>query len=626
MKRLAAILLVLFTAVATILVVNGAGETFSVTVSGDTVVPAGETVTYTVTIGEITADKELRLIEAQVTYDTNMFEYISCETDTAKTTVSEWDLGLAHSNGTVDFNLCDNGLFGSTNNALTAGNSIVFTLKLKVKDTAASVGEVKVTYAVAGESLEGGQSEVGAVNSLSVALKQKLAAPSGLVWDGSTAKWDAVENASGYSVQAYKAGKEMGDAHIVTGTSFDFKNELKEGGKYTFTVIAVSDQPEYADSEESEQSAGFYQVVGTLVTPKINLTQDLLNGGLEFLITDTNAAGTVKEYKVEIYEKGSDTPVEVLVITTKSGDVPCDGTKIVAGKFYEATVTAVSKDTSTNNNSKKSARTAAVEALEKVVSIKFKTLPLLSYKEGDKLNLSGMVITLTYQSGATKDVAFKDFMENGLTASMENEKELTMDENGQAITVFYGVSISATSPNLTVASGTCAHSNTTTDRKEPTCGSDGYEKITCNDCHITVSDTVLNATGKHTYGAWTVISQPQENIKGYQERYCTACQHRDVAEIPALLPGQTTIGGNTDTPPTTARPDQGDPEESKDDEMGDDDNAGSNMNDISRIFLIIVLIIFSLAVLFIVGGVWMSGRRSRARAAQRRRRPPNGRR
>ena len=74
MKRLAAILLVLFTVVATMLVVNGAGETFSVVVSGDTVVPAGETVTYTVTIGEVTGDKGLRLIEAQVTYDTNMFE------------------------------------------------------------------------------------------------------------------------------------------------------------------------------------------------------------------------------------------------------------------------------------------------------------------------------------------------------------------------------------------------------------------------------------------------------------------------------------------------------------------------------------------------------------------------
>ncbi len=626
MKRLATILLVLFTVLATMLVVNGAGETFSVVVSGDTVVPAGETVTYTVTIGEVTGDKGLRLIEAQVTYDTNMFEYVSCEADTAKTTVLDWDLGVAHSDGTVDFNLCDNGLFGSTNNALTAGKSIVFTLKLKVKDTAASAGEIKATRAVAGESIEGGQSETGTVNSLSVALKQKLATPSGLVWEGSVAKWDAVENASGYSVQAYKEGKAMGDAQIANGTSFDFKNELTEGGKYTFTVIAVSDRPEFEDGSESEQSAGFYTVVGTLATPKIKLNQDLLNGGLEFLITDTNAAGTVLQYVVEIYEKGSDTAVETLQTSDKDGSFPCDGEKIVAGKSYVATVTALSADTDVNNNSKRSAKTEAVEALEKVTSIKFKTTPTLTYKEGDKLDLSGMVITLTYQSGATKDVAFKAFVENGLTASMENGKELTLGDNGQAITVFYGVSISTTSPNLTVQSGTCEHKNTAVDRQEPTCGVEGYEKITCKDCGVTVSDTVLNATEKHTYGEWTIMSQPQVNIKGYQERTCSVCSHRDVQEIPALSPDDTTTNNNGGTTPSvTDDPDDtDDPDETGDDIGGDDDDdVGSNMSDLSRVFLTIVIIIFSLAVLFIVGGYWVSSRRNRARAAKRNRRPPN---
>jgi len=628
MKRLAAILLVLFTVVATMLVVNGAGETFSVTVSGDAVVPAGETVTYTITIGEVASEKGLRLIETQVTYNTAMFEYVSCEADTEKTTVSDWDLGFAHSDGAIDFNLCDNGLFGTTNNALTTGKSIVFTLKLKVKDSAASSGEVKVTAAVAGESIEGGQSEVGTVNSLSIALKQKLATPTGLVWDGSVAKWDAVENASGYSVQAYKEGKAMGDAQIASGTSFDFKNELTEGGKYTFTVIAVSDQPEFEDGNESEQSSGFYTVVGTLATPKIKLTQDLLNGGLEFLITDTNAAGTVLQYVVEIYEKGSDTAVETLQTGDKDGNFVCDGEKIVAGKSYVATVTALSANTDVNNNSKKSAKTEAVEALEKVTSIKFKTTPTLTYKEGDKLDLSGMVITLTYQSGATKDVAFKDFLTNGLTASMENGKELNLGDNGQAITVFYGVSISATSPNLTVESGTCAHKNTAIDRKEPTCGVDGHEKITCKDCGATVSDTVLNATEKHSYGEWTVMAEPQVNIKGYQERTCSVCSHRDVQEIPALLPGETTTNnGGTTTPPTTDDPeDPEDPDETGDDfggEGDDDDDVGSNMSDLSRVFLTIVIIIFSLAVLFIVGGYWMQSRRNKARAARRNRRPPN---
>jgi cbb3-type cytochrome oxidase subunit 3 len=218
-------------------------------------------------------------------------------------------------------------------------------------------------------------------------------------------------------------------------------------------------------------------------------------------------------------------------------------------------------------------------------------------------------------------------MDNGLTASMENGKELTMGDNGQAITVFYGVSISATSPNLTVQSGTCEHKNTTVDRKEPTCGVEGHEKITCKDCGVTVSDTVLNATGKHTYGEWTIMSQPQVNIKGYQERTCSSCLHRDVQEIPALSPDDTTTNNNGGaTPSVTDDPeDPEDPDETGDDDDGNDgdDDVGSNMSDLSRVFLTIVIIIFSLAVLLIVGGYWMSSRRNKARAARRNRRPSN---
>lgn len=618
MKKFLAALLVLFTVTLGVLTVSAA-ESFRVDVTGETVVTAGTTVEFKIAVNAIAVDGGLVGADIHMSYDAAFFAVDSI----SATEIDGWNMDYNTATaGTIKFYPAE--ADANAENAVTADGAVIYTVKMKVlEQSEKSSSELKITY-VSGNDKNLDPVEDALMGSLTVTLRQKLATPSGLVWEGSVAKWDAVENASGYSVQAYKEGKAMGEAQIASGTTFDFKDELKAGGKYTFTVIAVSDQPEFEDSSESNQSSGFYNVVGTLATPKIKLTQDLLNGGLEFLITDTNAAGTVLQYVVEIYEKGSDTAVETLQTSDKDGSFPCDGEKIVAGKSYVATVTALSADTDVNNNSKRSAKTEAVEALEKVTSIKFKTMPTLTYKEGEKLDLSGMVITLTYQRGATKDIAFKNFMDNGLTASMENGKELTMGDNGQAITVFYGVSISATSPNLTVQSGTCEHKNTTVDRKEPTCGVEGHEKITCKDCGVTVSDTVLNATGKHTYGEWTIMSQPQVNIKGYQERTCSSCLHRDVQEIPALSPDDTTTNNNGGaTPSVTDDPE--DPDETGDDDDGNDgdDDVGSNMSDLSRVFLTIVIIIFSLAVLFIVGGYWMSSRRNRARAARRNRRPPN---
>lgn len=37
----------------------------------------------------------------------------------------------------------------------------------------------------------------------------ELAAPEGLSWDGDTAKWNAVTDATGYSVQLYKTARRM---------------------------------------------------------------------------------------------------------------------------------------------------------------------------------------------------------------------------------------------------------------------------------------------------------------------------------------------------------------------------------------------------------------------------------
>jgi hypothetical protein len=71
-----------------------------------------------------------------------------------------------------------------------------------------------------------------------------------------------------------------------------------------------------------------------------------------------------------------------------------------------------------------------------VDSIILKKNPKLTYIEGQQLDLSSLVVTLTYSDGSTKDVKFEDFVVNGITTSMENGTELTIsDHDKKTITV-----------------------------------------------------------------------------------------------------------------------------------------------------------------------------------------------
>lgn len=85
----------------------------------------------------------------------------------------------------------------------------------------------------------------------------QLTAPATVSWSGSTATWNSVENASGYSVQLYKDGSAQGSPVTTSGTSYDFK--ITEAGSYTFTVTATGSGA-YSDSSESSQSTALHTV------------------------------------------------------------------------------------------------------------------------------------------------------------------------------------------------------------------------------------------------------------------------------------------------------------------------------------------------------------------------------
>jgi hypothetical protein len=87
----------------------------------------------------------------------------------------------------------------------------------------------------------------------------KLTAPTGLEWSGTSAQWDAVTNASRYSVQLYKDGSASGSAvSVSSGTSYAGFS-LSAAGLYTFKVKAIgtgaAGTGAYLDSDEADSAS-----------------------------------------------------------------------------------------------------------------------------------------------------------------------------------------------------------------------------------------------------------------------------------------------------------------------------------------------------------------------------------
>lgn len=87
---------------------------------------------------------------------------------------------------------------------------------------------------------------------------------------------------------------------------------------------------------------------------------------------------------------------------------------------------------------------------QNIAKIEVKTQPKLDYTEGDKLNLSKLVVTLTDNQGLKEDVAFEKFVDYGLTVTPTNDTALTVDDHdGKNITIEKG-NVSGKTNALTV--------------------------------------------------------------------------------------------------------------------------------------------------------------------------------
>ena len=87
-----------------------------------------------------------------------------------------------------------------------------------------------------------------------------------------------------------------------------------------------------------------------------------------------------------------------------------------------------------------------------VTGISVQTQPRLSYTHGDALDLSTIVVRITYGDGSTKDAPFAAFAANGISASLTNGTALSHStHNGQSITIALGATHTTATNNLAVA-------------------------------------------------------------------------------------------------------------------------------------------------------------------------------
>lgn len=628
MKKIALFICTLILAAAVAFAVSAGDAKFTVELTGPEVVNAGKTVDYVLTVKGIKLTNGILGLDLAVNYDTEVFELADVKTTQPDGWTTEVNKKTA---GTVRLTAIETS--ANKDNAVKKDGVLKFTISLKVKKDASKTSEISLSNVecTTWELNDKGEVELnprpGTANRLTVKIRKALAAPSPVSFDNGVAKWSAVENADSYSVQIYKDGKESGSPVSAKRTEYDFSKKLTSGGSYCFTVVAVSDKPEYGDSEESAKSAS-YTVKGKLAAPKIVLSPDYENGGLKYQITDTNPDGSVAQYVIEIYSgKNKLADYEA---AGKAGNLPCD-THIKAGTAYTAKVSAVAKNDKLYSDSDSSAASAAAKAAAKIKNITIKTLPKLSYVDGEKLDLSALVVTVNYESGH-EDVKFADFEEFGLETSIANGKKLSVSDTGKTIVISFADKFTATTTALTVTTNECTHEKTHMEQKAPSCGEDGWERTICDKCNAVIAEKVLPATGEHQYGDWEIKAEPTAELKGVKERVCSVCGQKQTEEIPATGSSATDPGTNPGTtsgngsgngsanPPTT------------DPAVTTGGNKGQGkITDLGRAFLIILIVLFSLIVLFLVGSVYLESRRNKARRARRggnpnsRNRPGDGR-
>ena len=120
-----------------------------------------------------------------------------------------------------------------------------------------------------------------------VSPQDKLSAPQNLRWEGTTAKWDSVANATGYEVNLYTDDGYLQLSKTATTTQYDWTTEAADGR--WFKVVATADN--YRDSNAAESPK--YVVVSYSIGayPYDATVSQTQAGGQVYLSTDKGTDG-----------------------------------------------------------------------------------------------------------------------------------------------------------------------------------------------------------------------------------------------------------------------------------------------------------------------------------------------
>lgn len=142
----------------------------------------------------------------------------------------------------------------------------------------------------------------------------------------------------------------------------------------------------------------------------------------------------------------------------------------------------------------KSTQTAAITVVNRDIydiAIKFQPLKL-SYVEGEKLDLSGLEVTVTFNDGETAEIEYARFENFGITTDIATGTVLTNADNGRTVKITYGSKTIETSPIVMQGAGVATGNQ-----------QGGDNTVSNNDGTANVTNTAVTIGKKFTVGKLT---------------------------------------------------------------------------------------------------------------------------
>lgn len=178
-------------------------------------------------------------------------------------------------------------------------------------------------------------------------------------------------------------------------------------------------------------------VNGSLVAPTIKATTNYIKGGIDYVIEDSNASGTVGSYVIRFRDsKGNSVATTTVSSSAKTGTLS-SVSGVTSGEKYTIDAYATAKSGTANVPSNWSESVNNVLFSQTLSGISISNLPSkMIYETGETFNASGLKVKFEYaKTQETKEVPFSEFEDYGITVTPANGTVLTKAYNDTVITV-----------------------------------------------------------------------------------------------------------------------------------------------------------------------------------------------